>query len=302
MTAGPAGSPPAQGNAEIPMSRLAHMAADLRELVRYRELVQNLVVRDLKVRYRNSALGFFWSLLNPLAQVFIITLVFKFVIRIGFDNYSAYVLAGFLPWTFFQMAVLDASQSILHHGPLLKKVYIPREAVPISIVISNLIHFGLALLVLFVYMLILGVPFTWKLVLLPPVIVFHFLLTMGVGLLVSCANVFYEDIKYLMTVVLNLMYYMVPVLYVLEQLASIPPRYPWLHANREGVLFVYQLNPLAVWITAYRRILLPPVPESIGHAPMEPFTVILAALMSVGIAVLGYAVFTKYKWEFAEHL
>lgn len=284
------------------MTFLANMAADLRELARYRELVQNLVVRDLKVRYRNSALGFFWSLLNPLAQVFIITLVFKFVIRIGFDNYSAYVLAGFLPWTFFQMSVLDASQSILHHGPLLKKVYIPREAVPISIVISNLIHFGLALLVLFLYMVIIGIPFTWKLALLPLVIVFHFLMTLGVGLLVSCANVFYEDVKYLMTVVLNLMYYMVPVLYVLEQLASIPPRYPWLYANREAIVFIYQLNPLAVWITAYRRILLPPVPESIGYAPTLPGIILLAALSSVALAVIGYAVFNRYKWEFAEHL
>lgn len=280
----------------------ARLLSDLRELVRYRELAHNLVVRDLKVRYRNSTLGFIWSLLNPLAQVFIITLVFKFVIRIGFSNYSAYVLAGFLPWTFFQMAVLDASQSILHHGPLLKKVYIPREIVPISIVISNLIHFGLALLVLFAYMLVIGIPFTWKLVLLPPVIFFHLLLTLGVGLLVSCANVFYEDVKYLMTVMLNLMYYMVPVLYVLEQLASIPPRFPWLYAHREAVLFVYQLNPLAVWITAYRRILLPPVPESIGFAPMLPSVVALAAVTSALVAVIGYAVFTKYKWEFADHL
>jgi len=284
------------------MALLTDTIRDLREFARYRELVQNLIVRDLKVRYRNSVLGFFWSLLNPLAQVFIITLVFKFVIRIGFPNYSAYVLAGFLPWTFFQMAILDASQSLIHHGPLLKKVFIPREAVPISIVLSNLIHFGLALCVLFVYMAVLGVPFTWKLLLLPPVIFFHFLLTLGLGLLVSCANVFYEDIKYLMTVALNLMYYMVPVLYVLEQLASIPPRFPWLYAHRETVLFIYQLNPLAVWITAYRRILLPPVPESIGHAPVEPLTLVPAALLSAATAFLGYAVFNRYKWEFAENL
>jgi ABC-type polysaccharide/polyol phosphate export permease len=284
------------------MSNVTHIAADLKELLRYRELVQNLMVRDLKVRYRNSVLGFLWSLLNPLAQVFIITLVFKFVIRIGFDNYSAYVLAGFLPWTFFQMAVLDASQSLILHGPLLKKVYIPREAVPISIVLSNLVHFGLALLVLFLYMAVIGIPFTWKLLLLPPVIIFHFLLTMGVGLLVACLNVFYEDIKYLMTVVLNLMYYMVPVLYVLEQLASIPPRFPWLYAHREAVMMLYQLNPLAVWITAYRRILLPPVPPTIGYAPLQPGVVALAALTSGAIAFLGYAVFNQYKWEFAENL
>jgi ABC-type polysaccharide/polyol phosphate export permease len=280
----------------------ASLIANLRELASYRELIRNLMVRDIKVRYKNSALGFFWSLINPMAQVFIITLVFKFVIRIGFNNYSAYVLAGFLPWTFFQMAVLDASQSILLHGALLKKVYIPREAIPISIVLSNLVHFLLALGVLFVYMGVLGIEFTWKLALLPPIILMHFLLTLGVGLLVSCANVFYEDIKYVMTVGLNLMYYMVPVIYVLEQLANIPPRFPWLYAHRETVLWLYQLNPLAVWITAYRRVLLPPVPVSIGYAPLSPLVIIVASIMSIAIAVLGYAVFNRYKWDFAENL
>lgn len=278
------------------------LIANLRELSRYRELIRNLMVRDIKVRYKNSTLGFFWSLINPLAQVFIITLVFKFVIRIGFPNYSAYVLAGFLPWTFFQMATLDASQSILLHGALLKKVYIPREAIPISIVLSNLVHFLLALLVLFAYMAVIGIPFTWKLLLLPLVIVFHTLLTLGVGLLVSCANVFYEDVKYVMTVGLNLMYYLVPVIYVVEQLASIPPRYPWLYEHRNIVLALYQINPLAVWITAYRRILLPPVPGAIGYLPLDPRFVALAAVLSVGIAILGYSVFNRYKWDFAENL
>lgn len=279
-----------------------HLSAEFRELVRYHDLVWNLMIRDMKVRYKNSVLGFFWSLVNPLAQVFIITLVFKFVIRIGFPNYSAYVLAGFLPWTFFQMGVLDASDSILHHGALMKKVYLPREAIPLSIVLSNLIHFGLALLVLFVYMLIIGIPFTVKLFWLPVLVFFELLLTLGVGLLVACANVFYEDVKYVVKVGLDLMYYIVPVIYVIEQLANIPPRFPWLHAHRETVLAVYQWNPLAVWITAYRHVLLPPVPESIGYAPLEWKFLLLAALMSVGTVVLGYAVFNKYKWSFAENL
>jgi ABC-type polysaccharide/polyol phosphate export permease len=281
---------------------LFRIPAEFRELVRYHDLVWNLMIRDMKVRYKNSALGFFWSLINPLAQVFIITLVFKFVIRIGFPNYSAYVLAGFLPWTFFQMGVLDASQSLLHHGPLIKKVYIPREAIPLSIILSNLIHFGLALLVLFLYMLIIGIPFTVKLLWLPPLIFFQFLLTLGVGLLVACANVFYEDIKYVVTVGLSLLYYVVPVIYVVEQLANIPPRFPWLYAHKDAVLAVYQLNPLSVWITAYRHILLPPVPASIGYAPLEGRFLLLAALMSVAAALFGYAVFNKYKWQFAENL
>lgn len=287
----------------MPLIRFFHrLAAEFRELFCYHDLVWNLMIRDMKVRYKNSVLGFFWSLVNPLAQVFIITLVFKFVIRIGFPNYSAYVLAGFLPWTFFQMGVMDASDSILHHGALMKKVYIPREAIPLSIILSNLIHFLLALVVLFVYMLIIGIPFTVKLFWLPVLIFFELLLVLGVGLLVACANVFYEDVKYVVKVGLDLLYYVVPVIYVIEQLANIPPRFPWLYEHKQAVLAAYQLNPLSVWITAYRHVLLPPVPASIGYAPLEWKFLALAAVTSVGTAILGYAVFNRYKWSFAENL
>jgi ABC-type polysaccharide/polyol phosphate export permease len=287
----PAKGQPGEGEA-VSLNMLSH----LQELYQYRELVRRLVIRDLKVRYKNSILGFFWSLVNPLAQVFVITIIFKYVIRIGFPNYSAYVLAGFLPWTFFQMAVLDASDSILLHRGLLKKVYIPREVIPISIVISNLIHFGLALLVLFVYMLFIGIPFTYKLVFVIPLIFFHLLFTLGVGLIVSAYNVFYEDIKYMMTVGLSLLFYLVPVIYVVEQLADgIPPRLAWLY-------HVYHLNPLAVWISAFRKVFLPPVPEAFNPRPLEPAHLLVAAALSIAIAIIGYAVFNKRKWQFAENL
>ena len=108
------------------------MIARVREVVGYRELIRNLVIRDLKVRYKNSVLGFFWSLANPLLQVATITIIFKYVLNIGIPNYSAYLLCAFLPWTFFQMSVLDASQSILQHGDLVKKIYFPREIFPLA--------------------------------------------------------------------------------------------------------------------------------------------------------------------------
>jgi len=109
-------------------------------------------VRDLKVRYKNSALGFFWSLLNPLVQVVTITLVIKYVMNLNIPNYSAYLLVAYLPWVFFQMALLDSSQIILHHRNLLRRVYFPREVLPLSAVVANLIHFVLALVVFFAYL------------------------------------------------------------------------------------------------------------------------------------------------------
>jgi ABC-type polysaccharide/polyol phosphate export permease len=139
------------------------MFAEIRELLRYKDLVKQLVKRDLKIRYKNSVLGFFWSLLNPLIQVATITIVVKYILGLEIANYSAYLLAAYLPWAFFQMALLDSSQILIAHRDLLRKVYFPREALPLSAVLSNLVHFALALVVfLRLYNLLYTSHFTRK--------------------------------------------------------------------------------------------------------------------------------------------
>src|SRR3990172_686447 len=167
------------------------MLSELRELVRYRDLLAQLVVRDLKVRYKNSILGFFWSLASPLVQVATITVVVKYVMQVEIPNYSAYLLVAFLPWMFLQMSLMDASQSVLAHHDLLKKVYFPREVLPLSMVIANLIHFLLALVVFFIYLLIIHAPIVATWWLLPVLVVIELLLVTGLSLFVSCMNVFY---------------------------------------------------------------------------------------------------------------
>ncbi len=283
------------------------MFKELAELAKYRELLLNLVIRDIKVRYKNSVLGFFWSLANPLLQVATITVVFKFV---GFadriPNYSAYVLCAFLPWTFFQMSVLDAAQSVLQHGDLVKKTYFPREVLPTSFVISNLVHFILALGVFFVYLLVLGTPILRTWLLLPVVVLIQFMLTMGVAYIISCLNVYYEDVKYMVTVFLNLLFYLTPIIYFVEMVwtpafaARIPERYQAL-----GVLLakIHYMNPLSLLITAYRKILLPPanVP-GMPDLPLSYAHLGLAALMSLAVLLAGYLFFNSRKHRFAEML
>ncbi|MHB0913539.1 MAG: ABC transporter permease [Armatimonadota bacterium] len=274
------------------------MLRDLAEVVRYRELLVNLIIRDLKVRYKNSVVGFFWSLVNPLVQVATITVVFKYIIGWRNPNYSAYLLCAFLPWTFFQMSVLDASMSVLHHYDLVKKTYFPRELLPASIVLSNLVHFLLALVIFFIYLLILGAPIKITWLLLPVVIFFQLLLNLGVAFFVSCLNVFYEDVKYLMTVVLNLAFYALPILYLVERVYysdKLPEAY------RGAVLALYRLNPLSMLITAYRKLLLPPYNEgALRDVPLDWRYLALAGLTSFLIFLLGYAFFNSRKWQFAE--
>ncbi|MHB0998358.1 MAG: ABC transporter permease [Armatimonadota bacterium] len=276
------------------------MFNEIIEMMRYRELLMRLVVRDIKVRYKNSVLGFFWSLLNPLLQVAAITFAFRKILAIDIPNYSAYLLCAFLPWTFFQMSVLDASMSIIMQSPLVKKTYFPREILPVSIVLSNLVHFILALAVFFVYLLIrgTGIQVTW--VLLPVVVFIQLMFNMGVALFVSAMNVFYEDVKYMVTVLLNLLMFMMPVMYMVENSGftkGIAEPY------RSWITTFYYINPLSLLLTAYRKILLPPFNSStITDIPLNYWYLALAAVTSFIIFLGGYAFFNKRKWYFAERL
>jgi len=283
------------------------MLNELRELYRYRELLWTLVLRELRVRYKNSYLGFFWSLIVPLVTVAVLTIVFKRVMGMVIPNYSAYVLAAFLPWMYFQTALLDSSQSVLAQIQLVKKVYFPREVLPLAAVLANLVHFVLALLVFFIYLLgYVGAPLLPSVVLLPVLVFFQTLLIAGLSLIISCLNVFYEDTKYIVSIGLQLMFYLVPVIYFSEQVYHAQITSPeW----QRWIYLVYHLNPIAMLMTAYRKILLPPITvQQVGMAqrqtlaplPMEWGLLAIACMVSVLVFVLGYAFFNKRKWDFAE--
>lgn len=282
------------------------MLEELREFYKYRNLLIQLVVRDLKVRYKNSVLGFFWSLANPLVQVATITIIVKYVMGIGIPNYSAYLLVGYLPWVFFQMALLDSSDTILvHHRDLLKKVYFPREVLPISAVVANLIHYLLALVVFFAYLLfyfifLSGSPIMPTVLLLPVLMLMQLLLIIGLSCFVSCLNTFYEDTKYILVVLLNVMFYITPIMYPAELVHNTLPV-----AYREIAYRIYLLNPVAMLIDAYRKTLLPPFEGTIKGKhmtalPLDYTMLGVCAIVCVLVAVSGYAYFNKRKWEFAE--
>jgi ABC-type polysaccharide/polyol phosphate export permease len=232
----------------------------------------------------------------------------KYVLRLEIPNYSAYLLVAFLSWTFFQMALMDASQSVLMHHDLLKKVYFPREVLPLSTVIANLIHFLLSLAVFFVYLLVLGVPISINWLLLPVLVGIEFLLVVGISLFISCLNVFYEDIKYIVSVMLNIFFYLTPIMYMSELVRNA------LTKHGQGWLFtVYQLNPLNAIVISFRKLLLPPYTIPAGRSiasqfkglvdtPLDWRFPVIAAAVSFVIAVLGYAYFNYRKWSFAEQL
>ncbi len=190
---------------------------ELAELYRFRGLLWQLVRRDLKVRYKNSRLGFLWSIAPPLMQVACITFAFRHATTFAarFDSYSAFVLVAMIPWTYFQTAILDSSQSILLMFGVIKKVYLPREIIPLATAISNFIHFLMSWTVFFLYVVFyLHAKILPTVIWMPYLLFVQFMLVTGLSLLISCMNVFYEDVKYMVNITLGLFLFLLPIMYV----------------------------------------------------------------------------------------
>lgn len=293
------------------------MLDELRELWKFRELLLVMVQRDLKIRYKNSALGFFWSLLNPLLTVMVMSFVLKNFMYKGTPSISAYILASYLPFLFFQLSVMDAAQTILVAMPLIKKIYFPREILPLASVISNFIHFVLAQLVFFGYLLVVSLlfpgmwPFQIGTIYLPVLLLISFCLSLGCAFFVAALNTFYEDVKYIVGVLLYLLFFACPVMYFSENVANSD-----LNQHAHTFLFwtippgtvyqIYNLNPLTALLMAYRKALLAPPTVEIRGKDIAPFLplnwtyVWIAAAVSVVILIAGYATFNRLKWRFVE--
>lgn len=282
------------------------MLGELKELWKFRELLVSMVQRDLKIRYKNSVLGFFWSLLNPLITVLVMTAVFKYFLDNDTKNYSAYILASYLPYMFFQMCLMDSAQSVLVDISIIKKIYFPREILPLARVISNFVHLCLALAIFFGYMLVVYAmdpkvwPFQTTTLLLPLLLVINFALATGLSLLISALNTFYEDVKYIVSVLLYLMFFLCPIMYFSEAVYQ--------RAQDSGRMWLYtgyHLNPVAMLSTAYRKLLLAPQPVKFSGKmhdamPLDWGLLGICALTSFGFLIFGYHVFNKLKWRFVE--
>ncbi|MCC6728892.1 MAG: ABC transporter permease [Chthonomonadales bacterium] len=279
------------------------MLAELRELWRFRGTLWQLVRRDLKVRYKNSRLGFLWSIAPPLMQVACITFAMKQATTFAadFQNYSAYVLVAMIPWTYFSTALLDSSQSLLSMYGVIRKVYLPREIIPLSAAISNFIHFVLSWAVFAIYWYgIRHGPLLATTAWFPYLILVQFMLVTGLSLLVACLNVFYEDVKYIISVLLGLFLFLLPIMYVVEQVY-----FGKLSRLAGGwALRLYMLNPLTALINGYRKALLePPGSAAIGGhqpLPLDLGSLLATGAISLGVLAASYAYFNRRKWQFVE--
>jgi len=308
---------------------------ELVELWRFREVLYNLVRRNLKVRYKNSVLGFFWSLLNPLMQIGVWWLVFKVIMNIPQKDYTAELITGFLPWLFFSQCVLDSTVCVAQEMALVKKAYFPRLILPLSALVSNLIHLGFAFLVAMVLFVIWRVDVTIHYWLVIPSTLLVAVFAFGLSAMLAAWSVFYADVKFIVGNLIGLWFFLTPVLYPLHLVLAKQGVAPggWFKWLINGLLpyikMIYLLDPVTIGILGYRSGLLrggqnpilvaPEVKPSMSldeihaveaHArtlqaqlradyPLSHY-IIGAVLIALATAVIGHLVFRRLSRVFPE--
>ncbi|HHY58675.1 MAG TPA: ABC transporter permease [Chloroflexi bacterium] len=262
-------------------------------LYRYRMLIYNLVVRDLKSRYRNSVLGFVWSLLNPLGMMIVFTIVFSVLMPNNqIENYPIFLLCGLLPWNFFTASIMSGTNSIVANGNLVKKVFFPREVLPLATVLANLVNFLLALVVLFAVLLLFRMPWSPWLFLLPVVILIQTAFALGIVFLLSTMQVYYRDTLIVLDVVLLAWFFLTPVFY---STSILPATYTVAGVELPVSRLMYTLNPMASLINMYRDILY------WGYRT-DPDFFWRTSITAFGILAIGYWVFTRHSGDFGEEI
>ena len=266
----------------------------LRELLRCRELIFNLVERDLKARYKNSIMGFLWSLLNPLGMMLVFTIVFTVLIpNNNVPKYPIFLLAGLLPWNFFSAGVMVGTNSIVMSSSLVKKVYFPREVLPIASVLANLVNFLLSLVVLFAVLIAFHGSFSPWLWMLPAVILIQTCFILGIVFILSTLNVFYRDTIMVMDVAILAWFFLTPIFYPIEM---VPQSYHLLHMTVNVRRWLYILNPMASLIAAYRQLLY------YGNYTDLDFFRPRTALTALGFLAVGYGFLVHFGGRFGEEL
>jgi lipopolysaccharide transport system permease protein len=277
-TPGPAGSALIDRAAERPT-----LGGTIASLLQHRELIKNLVMKDLKLKYRGSVLGFMWSLIHPLVMVTVYAVAFRYVIRTAVEGFVFFLLLGLLAWNFFAQSATMSTGAIIDSGSLMKSVAFPRAILPIATVIFNLTQYALTALVFLPVMLIFyGVMPSLPMLLYPVFLALQVLFTIGVALLLAAGTAFFRDIRHLLEIALSALFWMTPILYPLTQ-APEPLRLPLL------------LSPLSSFIVAYQQIFF--------YQQWPALTVwIISVAYSVGVFLLGTWLFLSVEDQLAEQL
>ena len=261
----------------------------LKDLYNYREMIHSLVRKDLRGRYKGSVLGFLWTFINPLLQLLVYTMVFSVIMRAGIDKYYLFLFVALVPWIFFSTCLTAGASCVLASQDLVKKIYFPREVLPISTVTAAFVNMIFSFVVVFIVLIVTGFGLNpVALLFLPIVMIVEYIFALGITMLVSALTVYFRDLQHILGIIAMAWQFLTPVMYSQEMVESALESYP-------ALMSFWNLNPTTPIINAYRQILY--------YKSIPDLTTLTSAIvMGVVICIIGYAAFGKLQKGFAEEM
>ncbi len=253
-----------------------------KELYEYRQLLKSNISKEVRGKYKGSFLGVLWSFVNPLLMTLVYAIVFPFLLKSSQPHYTTFIVIAIIPWTWFTYTIMSGTNTFLVNAGIIKKVYFPREILPISIVTSGLINYLISCIIIGIFLLFSGIGFSVYILYLPLIVLIQYMLQLGIIFITSSIDVYIRDAEYIINFIVQMVFYATPVLYSIDMF---PEKFRW----------ILRLNPLATIIESYRNIFY--------YKTNPDFKMLgITFVVSFIILIVGYAIFEKLKKGFAEEL
>ena len=253
-----------------------------KNLYNYRELLKTSVKKEVRSKYKNSFLGVVWSFLNPLLQIVVYAIIFSLILKNKQENYAIFLCCGIIPWTFFSISINRSAFIMIENGNIIKKVYFPREIIPISVVLAETINFLISTLIILGFVIIGGIGITKYLLFYPIILIAQYLVIISIAFVVSSICVYFRDLQHFIGIILQLLFYATPIVYSQD---SIPGEYQW----------ILKINPMTYIINAYRDIFY-------YQKAFDILPLIILLFIGIVTSYVGYKIFYKLQKGFAEQL
>lgn len=253
----------------------------VRNLYDYRELLKSNVKKDIRGKYKGSFLGVLWSFVNPLLMTLVYAIVFPYILKSGQEHYITYLVIGILPWNWFTTVISQGTFCILANSGIIKKVYFPREILPISVNTAGVINYLIQCFIIAAFLICSGIGFSIYILFLPFIILTQYLFQQGIIMITSAINVYIRDLEYIVNFIVQMLFYATPILYSADLF------------NGTGLEIFFRLNPMATIVEGYRSIFY--------YQQLPDFLSIFGVIaFSTVLFVFGYMLFNKLQKGFAE--
>lgn len=254
----------------------------IEDLYAYRQLLKSNVKKEIRGKYKGSFLGVLWSFVNPLLMTLVYAIVFPFILKSAQENYVTYLVIGILPWNWFTTTIAQGTSTIIANGGIIKKVYFPREILPISVATSGLINFVISFPIIILFAIFSGIGISPYILLVPVVIIIQYLLLIGIILITSAIDVYIRDAEYIINFIIMMLFYATPILYSSE---LFPEKIRW----------ILRLNPMTTIIDSYHNIIF-------FKTMPQMKSLVIVFIVSIIMLLVGLKIFKRLEKGFAEEV